>query len=144
MYDYSHGQVKNKITPAIGTGTTFDKYGNPLNTKKIDPLQKQEDLSIEEDFEDFLTELSYVNFNDNIYEEIADADVQFYTASRSVVIRGLRSHTYDVMNSHLEGVKKWNDNTLLSGEVNVTVPFDSIQAFLETFSAQHKRTGAIQ
>ena len=141
MYDYSHGQVKNNTIPAIGSHKHID---TAFNTKKIDPLQTQEDLSIEEDFEDFLTELSYVNLNDNIYEEIADADVQFYAASRSIVIRGLRSHTYDVMNSHLEGVKKWNDNTLLSGEVNITIPFDSIQAFLETFSAEHKRTGAIQ
>ena len=133
-YDYSHGTTratKNfSVIPAVGTATKT--------------AQKQEDERIEEDFEDFLTELSYVNFDNDVYEEVADADVQFYAASRSIVIKKLRASTCDLVGSHLEGVRKWNDNTCLIGDLNITIPYDSIQAFLETFSAEGKRTGAIK
>jgi len=134
-YDYSHGAMRStNIVPTVAA----------LKTTKINPIQQQEDEKIEDDFDDFLTELSYINFNDDIYEEVADGDVQFYPASRSIVIRNIRTHTYDVINSYLEGVKKWVDNSLMSGEVNVTIPFDSIQVFVETFTTLNSKTGAIK
>jgi len=134
-YDYSHGAMRStNIVPTVAA----------LKTTKINPIQQQEDEKIEDDFDDFLTELSYINFNVDIYEEVADGDVQFYPASRSIVIRNIRTHTYDVINSYLEGVKKWVDNSLMSGEVNVTIPFDSIQVFVETFTTLNSKTGAIK
>lgn len=134
-YDYSHGNDysshgKYSVIPAVGTATKT--------------AQKQEDERIEDDFEDFLTELSYVNFDNDVYEEVADADVQFYAASRSIVIKNLRASTCDLVGSYLEGVRKWNDHTCLIGDMNITIPYDSIQVFLETFSAEGKRTGAIK
>ena len=134
-YDYSYGAARS--TNNISAGTT-------LKTTKINPIQQQEDEKIEDNFDDFLTELSYINFNSDIYDEVADGDVHFYPASRSIVIRNIRTHTYDVLNSYLDGVKKWVDNSLMSGEVNVTIPFDSIQVFVETFRALNSKTGAVK
>ena len=98
---------------------------------------------IEDNFEDMISEISYLCMNDSIIDDLSRCDIAFYDSSRSIVVKNLTNDAIIEIKNYIDG-REWKENVNPMGTGNITFTYDSIEEFLENFSHKHLNSGAVK
>ena len=134
-WDYSHGEGKwnnpsvENLKMSDSTTKFYDRHS-----------RNQADEDIEENFEDLITEIGYLNISDSLLNDIEEATVTFHDNSRAIVIENLNQLAVSELDKFIE-LKEWVASTNPMGTRNMTITYDNVQEFLDNFSHKHMNTG---
>ena len=123
-WDYAYGEGWNNKS-------TFSKEDKSA-------IQSVADSNIEGDFDDMISELSYIMGveGEDLHDDLDQAKITFHDNSRAVVLEDVNQMAIKEMDRFID-LKEWVSSTNPMGTRNVSITYDNIQEFLDNFSHKH-------